>query len=290
MQTLVELLIELKSLAGSLDDPKQLAKINKLFSNPRLPAEFQVGRHYLSRLLVPRIESQLDHLDPEQRKEAITSARTLLARSAAARLLRRVVKDPDGKVRAAARTAVRKLALDDVAPPDIRYKVDKSSPLGGHNPTGWAFGIFAHDAASARKVKKPTRPNALDQYALPKLASPEAVAKLVGVTLEDLPKLMRPGTEAGSGYVEFEVPKAKGGTRRIAAPRAPLRKVQRIILDQILAKVPLHDACHGFVPKRSTVTNAQPHQLSALVVKLDLKDFFPTVHYRRVKGLFVHLG
>ena len=101
---------------------------------------------------------------------------------------------------------------------------------------------------------------------------------------------MRPGTEAGSGYVEFEVPKAKGGTRRIAAPRAPLRKVQRIILDQILAKVPLHDACHGFVPKRSTVTNAEPHQRAALVVKLDLKDFFPTVHYRRVKGLFVYLG
>ena len=290
MQTLVELLLELKTLAGSLDDPKQLAKINKLFANPRLPAEFQVGRHYLSRLLVPRVESELDHLDPAHRREAITSVRTLLARGAAARLLRRVVKDPDAKVRTAARNAVRKLALDDVAPPDIRYKVDKDSPLGGHNPTGWAFGIFASDSSRSRKAKKPTRQKALEQYGLPKLASPEAVAKLVGVEVDDLAKLMRPGTASGSGYVEFEVPKAKGGTRRIAAPRAPLRKVQRIILDQILAKVPMHDACHGFVAKRSTVSNARPHQHSALVVKLDLKDFFPTVHYRRVKGLFVYLG
>ena len=95
---------------------------------------------------------------------------------------------------------------------------------------------------------------------------------------------MRPGTEPGSGYVEFEIPKAKGGTRRIAAPRAPLRKVQRKILDEILAKVPVHDACHGFVAERSTVTNATPHRGSAIVIKLDLKDFFPTVHYRRVTG------
>lgn len=290
MQTLVELLIEVKTLAASADDPKQLAKLNKLFANPRMPAEFQVARHYLSRLIAPRVEGQLDHLDPEQRRDAIGTARLLLSRGTAARLLRRVVKDPDGKVRTAARNAVHKLGLDDVAPPDIRYKADKNSRLGGHNPTGWAFGIFANDSGRGRKAKKPTRPKALDQYGLPKLGDPAAVAKLVGVDEDDLAKLMRPGTEAGSGYVEFEVPKAKGGTRRIAAPRAPLRKVQRIILDQILAKVPMHDACHGFVAKRSTVTNARPHQNAALVVKLDLKDFFPTVHYRRVKGLFVYLG
>ena len=49
---------------------------------------------------------------------------------------------------------------------------------------------------------------------------------------------MRPGVEPGSGYVEFEIPKAKGGTRRIAAPRKTLRNVQRTILDKILAQVP----------------------------------------------------
>jgi retron-type reverse transcriptase len=101
---------------------------------------------------------------------------------------------------------------------------------------------------------------------------------------------MRPGTEPGSGYIEFEIPKAKGGTRRIAAPRTPLRKVQRKILDEILAKVPVHDACHGFVENRSTVTNAAPHVGAAIVIKMDIKDFFPTVHYRRVRGLFQYLG
>jgi retron-type reverse transcriptase len=277
----------LKKLAAERGN---LQRINNLFANPRAPAEYQVGRHYVSRLLVPDAEEQLASFDPDERKTAITTCRLLFPRSVAARLLRRVVKDPDPKVRTAARRAVRALGLEDVAPPDIRYKVVADSLLGGYNPTGWSFGIFANDKSTQRKTKKPSRAKALDAYKLPKLATPDAVAKLVGIAPTDLVRFMRPGTDVGSGYIEFEIPKAKGGTRRIAAPRMPLRKVQRKILDEILAKVPVHDACHGFVPGRSTVTNAAPHQRAAVVIKLDLKDFFPTVHYRRVKGLFEHLG
>jgi hypothetical protein len=69
-----------------------------------------------------------------------------------------------------------------------------------------------------------------------------------------------------------------------------LRKIQRKILDEILAKLPVHPSCHGFVVDRSIVTNARPHQRAALVVKIDLRDFFPTVHYHRVVGAFASLG
>jgi hypothetical protein len=208
-------------------------------------------------------------------------------------VLRRVVKDPDLKVRSAARTAVRKLGLDDVAPPDVRYELpreDARSGYGGYNPTGWAFGTFAADPLLRQAPKRPRRRAALEAHGLPRLGSRADIAKLVGVAEDDLDALMRPGTEQGSGYVEFEIPKAKGGTRRISAPRAKLRRVQRILLEQILGRVPVHDACHGFVRGRSTVTNARPHERAAIVLKLDLKDFFPTVHYRRVKGLFEQLG
>ncbi len=292
MQTLVDLLVELKALAANAGEPKQLAKINQLFSDRRAPAEFQVGRHYVARLVAPQVETMLGSFDPADRMTAIATCRDLLPRSVAARFLRRVVKDPDSGVRTAARRAVRALGITDVAPPDIRYKptANDREPLGKYNVTGWAFGLFPNHQSSQRKPKKATRKKALDQYKLPPLEDANAVAKLVGLDPEELTRMMRPGTEAGSGYIEFEIPKAKGGTRRIAAPRAPLRKAQRAILDQILAKVPLHDACHGFVPSRSTVTNAAPHRGAAIVVKIDLKDFFPTVHYRRVRGLFQYLG
>lgn len=290
MQTLVELLLELKTLADAPDGPKKLDRINALFADPRTPAEFQVGRHYVARLLVSAVEQQIHDIDPSARKAAILTAKLVFPRSTAARVLRRVVKDPDPKVRSAARNAVRTLGIDDVAPPDIRFTVGEESARGGYNPTGWAFGTFASDRAARPKPKRPTRPTALETHQLPKLPNRAAIAKLVGVAPDDLPALMRPGTAKGSGYVEFEIPKAKGGTRRISAPRAPLRKVQRILLEKILDKVPMHDACHGFVAGRSTVTNARPHEKAAIVLKLDLKDFFPTVHYRRVKGLFEHLG
>src|SRR5262249_26107932 len=106
-------------------------------------------------------------------------------------------------------------------------------------------------------------------HGLPALANRVAVVKFLGCADDGaFDALLRPGAEPGSAYVEFEVPKALGGTRRIAAPRKPLRVAQRKILDEILARVPVHASAHGFVPARSTVTNAKEHVGRALVLKL----------------------
>jgi RNA-directed DNA polymerase len=285
MQTLVELLLELRTLAGG-DAPDKLERITALFKNPRAPAEFQVGRHMVARLLAPEVDRQLDSLDATQRKLAIACARHVLTRDLALRALRRVHADPDPSVRGMARRATRALGRILISPEVRRRAADEHRR--GEFHTLWAFGIFASDRVRVRRPRQPGRETTLAELGLPVLRSAGDVAKLVGVT--ELTRLMRPGSAAGSGYVEFEVPKARGGTRRIAAPRAELRRVQRTILDRILARVPLHDACHGFVAGRSTVSNARPHRGAALVLKLDLKDFFPTVHYRRVKGIFRSLG
>ena len=176
MQTLVELLLELKKIAAEPDSPSKLDRINAMFSNPRAPAEFQVGRHYVARLLVPSVDTYLASVDPALRRTAVATAQLVFPRATAARVLRRVVKDPDPHVRTAARSAVTKLGLRDVAPPDIRYQVEAGSPLGGHNPTGWAFGIFPNATSKQRKAKQPSRVKALDQYQLPKLPDVAAVA------------------------------------------------------------------------------------------------------------------
>jgi len=47
---------------------------------------------------------------------------------------------------------------------------------------------------------------------------------------------------------------------------------------------------HGFVRGRSTVTNAAPHVGQQLVLNLDLEDFFPSVTFPRVRGVFRELG
>ena len=91
-------------------------------------------------------------------------------------------------------------------------------------------------------------------------------------------------------YRRFTIAKRSGGERLISAPRARLKAVQHWILAKILEPLPLAEPAHGFRAGRSTVSNAVPHLRAAIVINVDLKDFFPTVTYRRVKGLFVRLG
>ena len=43
---------------------------------------------------------------------------------------------------------------------------------------------------------------------------------------------------------------------------------------------------HGFVPSRSIVTNAQQHVRKRYVFNIDLADFFGSIHFGRVRGVF----
>jgi RNA-directed DNA polymerase len=88
----------------------------------------------------------------------------------------------------------------------------------------------------------------------------------------------------------FQVPKKTGGMRTISAPMPRLKAAQRFILEHILEKVPVHPAAHGFVAGRSIVSNAACHVGRDVVVNFDLLDFFPTLTWVRVRGLFASLG
>jgi len=46
----------------------------------------------------------------------------------------------------------------------------------------------------------------------------------------------------------------------------------------------------AFRPARSIAQNAALHQGRAIVIRIDLKDFFPSINFRRVKGLFQSFG
>ncbi len=69
-----------------------------------------------------------------------------------------------------------------------------------------------------------------------------------------------------------------------------LKNAQYWILVNILEKLELHEAAHGFRRDRSIVSNAQPHVGADVIINFDLKDFFPSISYKRVKGLFQSFG
>lgn len=91
-------------------------------------------------------------------------------------------------------------------------------------------------------------------------------------------------------YRTFQISKKSGKSRRIDAPTEPLKKIQRRILRRLLAKLQCHPLATGFQPGLSFVENARCHQYQAIVIRLDLKDFFPSISESRVEAFFRGIG
>jgi RNA-directed DNA polymerase len=126
---------------------------------------------------------------------------------------------------------------------------------------------------------------------LPALNDAAAIAKAMGITVPTLRFLtFHRKVSSTTHWRRFQIPKKTGGLRLISAPMPRLKAAQHWVLKHILEPVPIHDAAHGFVAGRSIVTNARAHVGRDVVVNLDLKDFFPTLTWVRVRGLFASLG
>lgn len=128
-------------------------------------------------------------------------------------------------------------------------------------------------------------------FGLPDVPSIDALATALGTTISELRFLaFHREISKTTHYRRFFMPKKSGGQRLISAPMPRLKAAQYAVLWHFLEKVPVHEAAHGFAPGRSIVTNAQRHTGKSVVINMDVKDFFPSVSYKRVKGLFRSLG
>lgn len=113
------------------------------------------------------------------------------------------------------------------------------------------------------------------------------LAHLLQTPLDQLYSLSR---DRKRNYHIFTIKKSSGADREIQAPNRKLKAVQRNILDTVLHHVPLNKHAEGFRKKRSIITNAVHHVNNRVLVKLDIQDFFPTINYKRVKGMYLQLG
>jgi len=93
------------------------------------------------------------------------------------------------------------------------------------------------------------------------------------------------------GHYHYRVLTKKSGTiRLIEAPKSRLKALQRRVLAEILDKIPPHRAVNGFVPGRSARTFVGPHVARDVVLKMDLRDFFPSISGVRIQTIFRMLG
>lgn len=140
-------------------------------------------------------------------------------------------------------------------------------------------------------------PRWLEYYGLPVLRTPQDLADWLQIPVGRLAWLTqrqhrerRPPTVREAHYHYQWIRKRTDGHRLIEAPKEKLKAVQTQILEGILNHVPPHPAAHGFVEGRSIVTNARPHVGQRFVLKFDLENFYTTVRYSRVVGIFRSLG
>jgi RNA-directed DNA polymerase len=88
-------------------------------------------------------------------------------------------------------------------------------------------------------------------------------------------------------YRAFEIPKRTGGMRPIHAPHGLLRELQDKMKADLDRLYQPHPSAHGFIVAKSVASNAKPHVGKRWVLNVDLEDFFPTINFGRVRGLFM---
>jgi RNA-directed DNA polymerase len=133
-------------------------------------------------------------------------------------------------------------------------------------------------------------------WAVPALTTPGELASFLGVTAEELAwfaaRFERRGAadEAGEHYRYTFIRKGAGGVRLLEAPKARLKAVQRRVLDGILAKVPPHPAATAFRQGSSVLQHAALHSGKAIVIRVDLCDFFASIGAAQVEAIFLTAG
>jgi hypothetical protein len=134
-------------------------------------------------------------------------------------------------------------------------------------------------------------PAKLAALGLPALENASDIARAIGIEESELSWLTyHRGAATIDHYHRFTIPKRSGGLRVISSPKRQLRVAQSWLLQEVLLKLQIHEAAMAFRPGRSIVDNALQHRQQAVVIRLDLKDFFPSIRFRRVKGLFESFG
>ncbi len=151
--------------------------------------------------------------------------------------------------------------------------------------------LFLGRGVSEKLCERTSDTERLTTSGLPVLATPAELAQALQLTIPQL-RWLAFHTDVASRvqYISFSIPKRHGGTRQLSKPHRRLAAAQQWILDNILNRLPVEQAAHGFVRKRNVLTNALPHTRQAVLLNLDLENFFPSITFPRVRSVFRRCG
>ncbi|MCP2023270.1 UNVERIFIED_ORG: hypothetical protein J2Y76_004185 [Pseudomonas reinekei] len=88
-------------------------------------------------------------------------------------------------------------------------------------------------------------------------------------------------------YQSFEMPKKRGGFRKIDSPQKGLRVIQKHLAELLEENIEFKSCVQGFIKERGILTNAMLHKKSNWVLNVDIKDFFGSINFGRVRAVFI---
>lgn len=99
---------------------------------------------------------------------------------------------------------------------------------------------------------------------------------------EKLKLLYTISNHAEKHYKVFKIPKRNGGYRTIYEPDYTLKSIQRNILNNVLNERITSSYAKAYKKGLNLVDNAIPHINKKVILKLDIKDFFPSIDFLKI--------
>jgi RNA-directed DNA polymerase len=122
---------------------------------------------------------------------------------------------------------------------------------------------------------------------LSRLANKEQLARALGVSFRKHLVYYLHRLPTASKYRKFEIKKRSGGLRTISAPHYGLKRVQSRLAAILNESYGQRAGVHGYLKDRSIKTNAEAHVRQSFILNIDLKDFFGSINFGRVRGILM---
>lgn len=132
------------------------------------------------------------------------------------------------------------------------------------------------------------------------LQTKDDFAKLLGLKSAKYINYLLYNIKTDNLYTTLTIPKKNGGERVIHAPKKELKFLQKKLADILWEcylesleskskdknfKIPV--LSHAFEKGKSIITNSQMHRNKKYILNIDLKDFFDSFNFGRVRGFFI---
>lgn len=117
--------------------------------------------------------------------------------------------------------------------------------------------------------------------------SPRELANFLGIEYNKYIVYFLYRKPLSSQYKKFEILKRGSGKRKISAPTSSLKFIQQKLAAELAKEFHSNTSSHAYQNNKSIKTNAAPHVNAHYILNIDLEDFFGSINFGRVRGMFM---